>query len=194
MADDPGPGGTAGALGRFASRARRAAQSLKEEYAAGKRGDDAPAAPIWASPAEQLDAARRLIRDAADKVAGSPDLDEDAEAGEVTAALRRVDWAAVHAATRDRTGEAGRAARTMAAQVDWSQVQPAARRVSTALIGAVASGQLGVGGPLGPLVARAIVDQRGFGGRVEHQLAADDPVPSDLGDVIDTTADELPGP
>ncbi len=54
----------------------------------------------------------------------------------------------------------------MADHVDWSKVQPVAAQVSSALIAAVASGQLGLGGRLGPTVARAIVDQGGLGQRV----------------------------
>lgn len=202
MADDPDHPGAASALGRLAARARRAAQSLKDEYEAGKRGDETPAQPIWATPAEQLEAAVRLVRGAADRVAATPaaadapDAPDGAAADEVATSMRGVDWVAVRIATRDRTSDAARASRALAAQVDWERVQPAARRVSMALIGAVASGQLGVGGRLGPLVARAIVDQGGLGGQVEGRLAGDEPfpadLPADLAGVIETTARELP--
>ena len=122
-----------------------------------------------------------------------PAADEGTEAGAVAGALRRVDWSAVRAATADRTSDAGRAARTLAAQVDWARVQPAAQRLSVALIGAVATGQVGIGGPLGPLVARAIVDQGGFGQRVEDRLETDHvALPADLADVIDTTGRPSP--
>ena len=66
----------------------------------------------------------------------------------------------------------------------------------------MATGQLNVGGALGPLLARAIVDQNGLGRRVARQPdGADrdpDPVdmldtaPPDLTDVIDTSAREDP--
>ncbi|MCU1368678.1 MAG: hypothetical protein JWN39_4317, partial [Ilumatobacteraceae bacterium] len=36
-------------------RAKTIAASLKAEYEAGKQGDEAPAAPIWATPKQQLD-------------------------------------------------------------------------------------------------------------------------------------------
>ncbi|MFT3854050.1 MAG: hypothetical protein QM733_15100 [Ilumatobacteraceae bacterium] len=199
MAEDPDHPAEASALGRLTARARRAAQSLKNEYEAGKRGDDTPAQPIWASPTEQVDAAVRLVRGATDKAAGAPAAPDEPDgdaADEVVTSMRRVDWTVVRAATRDRTSEAAKASRALAAQVDWDRVQPAARRVSMALIGAVASGQLGVGGAFGPLVARAIVDQGGLGGQVEDRLAGDEPfprdLPADLADVIEATARELP--
>lgn len=217
MVDESQPTGRGGSLSGLAARARRAAQTLKQEYEAGKRGDDAPAAPIWATPSEQLDAAVQLVRRASERVTGgtadgaSPappsssvteapttvdtpnpvPEDLDAEADEVAGELRRVDWARVRAATADRSSDAARAARTLAAQVDWDRVQPAARRLSTALIGAVATGQLGIAGPIGPLVARAIVDQGGFGQRVDDRFEGQpDAPPADFGGFIETTARE----
>ena len=77
----------------------------------------------------------------------------------------------------------------MAEQVDWSKVTPVATQVSTALIAAVASGQLGVGGRLGSTVARAIVDQGGLGRQVAARVATREvDVPAEVRRVIDTTA------
>lgn len=198
-------------------RAKQAVQTLKDEYEAGKRGDDTPAQPIWASPREQLDAVLGLLRSAAPAPAPAADTadtadverDErraepveladdrpaqdaaafDADADEVAEALRRVDWTRVRAATAERSSDAARTVRAMAEQVDWTRVQPVAAQVSSALIAAVASGQLGVGGRLGTTVARAIVDQGGLGQHVAARVASQHlAVPAELRRVIDATA------
>jgi hypothetical protein len=190
------PMGTAARLARslkaadLTAKAKTAAGTLKAEYAAGQRGDDAPAKPIWGSPKEQLDSLIGLLR-AAKATPIAEEHDEQAEAREVTMALQSVDWADVRAATAERTSDAARVMRTMADQVDWAKVQPVAAQVSSALIAAVASGHLGVGGRLGATVARAIVDQGGLGQRVASQLhdqAA--PLPPDFRRAIDVTARE----
>lgn len=213
------------------ARAKQAVQTLKDEYEAGKRGDDGPVQPIWASPKEQLDAVLDLLRgarsDASAPPADSPapassqssdetspgatapertgpttdpgeaagdavgDAAADAAADEVAAALRGVDWSKVRTATAERSSDAARTVKAMAEQVDWAKVQPVAAQVSTALIAAVASGQLGVGGRLGSTVARAIVDQGGLGQRVARRIPAEQlAVPAELRQVIDTTARE----
>ena len=199
-------------------RAKQAVQTLKDEYEAGKRGDDTPAQPIWASPREQLDAVLGLLRSAAPATVAAPadtadtadvERDErrvepveladdrpaqdaaafDADADEVAEALRRVDWTRVRAATAERSSDAARTVRAMAEQVDWTRVQPVAAQVSSALIAAVASGQLGVGGRLGTTVARAIVDQGGLGQHVAARVASQHlAVPAELRRVIDATA------
>ena len=212
----------------WTGRARQAVQTLKDEYAAGARGDDTPAQPIWASPREQLDAVLGILRGAGappdDGGTGRPDAssgsvtpdgsaaaatptaaaaggggdpalddgtrhDLEREADEVAAALRGVDWARVRTAASDRRSDATRTVREMAEQVDWSKVQPVATQVSGALIAAVASGQLSVGGRLGGLVARAIVDQGGLGQQVSRRVGAPEvAVPAELRQVIETTA------
>jgi hypothetical protein len=79
----------------------------------------------------------------------------------------------------------------MAEQVDWAKVQPVAAHVSSALIAAVATGQIGVGGRVGSMVVRAIADQAGLAQRVAVTLDADDaPLPPDFRQVIDVTAEE----
>ena len=146
--------------GRWVRAVKEGAAVLKSEYDAGRRGDDAPAEPEK-----------------------DPELDADAK--DVAEALRRVDWAQVRADTARRTGDAARAMKAMAGQVDWAKVQPAAAQVSSALIAAVASGRLHVGGRLTNTVARAIVDQGGLAQRVAANL---DQPPPDFREVIDTTA------
>jgi len=113
----------------------------------------------------------------------------------VLAALRDVDWAAVRAATAERTTEAAQKMRAMAGEVDWGKVQPVAAHVSSALIAAVASGQMPLGGRVGPTVARAIMNDHNLAQRVATSLRHEDaPLPPDfrgeLGHVIDTTATE----
>jgi hypothetical protein len=172
------------------STAKRSAASLKAEYESGKRGDESPVAPIWATPKEQCDAVVRLLRSTRSAPPASGD-ELDADATEVAKVLRGVDWAGVRAATAQRTSDATRAMRTMAEQVDWAKVQPVAAHVSSALIAAVASGQIGVGGRVGSMVARAIADQAGLAQRVAVTLDAEEaPLPPDFRHVIDVTAEE----
>lgn len=186
------------------ARAKQAAKGLKHEYEAGKRGDESPITPLWASPKEQLDAVLGLLRSAAGSTAGPADgtgsregpdataVTDAADAEELETAIRSVDWASVRAATSEKSGDAARVMKSMADQVDWTKVTPVASHVSSALIAAVASGHLPVGGRIGGTVARAIVDQRGMGQRVAQQMQADQvPMPPDFRGVlgaIDTTA------
>ncbi len=208
--DPAGPSGAARRLARsvratdWKGRVKLAAQTLKDEYEAGKRGDDAPAQPIWASPKEQLDRVLGLLRSAAASVvpsasgasaaASAEHVDDEtiaADADQVAEALRGVDWSTVSAAAAERTSDAARTVKAMADQVDWAKVQPVAAQVSSALIAAVASGQLGVGGRLGSTVARAIVDQGGLGQQVAKRVNAQQlAVPNDLRRIIDATARE----
>ena len=79
----------------------------------------------------------------------------------------------------------------MAQQVDWQAVQPVAAQVSSALIAAVASGQIPLGGPLTGRVARTIMNDQNLAQRVADALdrtAA--PMPPDFRGVIDTTGTE----
>ncbi|MFN8021733.1 MAG: hypothetical protein U0Q03_09430 [Acidimicrobiales bacterium] len=208
-------GSTGRLLGKVRStdwkgRAKQAVQTLKDEYEAGKRGDDTPAEPLWAGPREQLDAVLTLLRRAPNDTAQATaeptdaagtgdmagtgvavvdDAQLQADADEVADALRGVDWAKVRAVTSERGADAARTVREMAEQVDWNKVQPVATQVSTALIAAVASGQLGIGGRLGSTVARAIVDQGGLGRQVAARVTAREvDVPAEVRRVIDTTA------
>ena len=131
----------------------------------------------------------------AGKAAAAADGDDgSADERTVTAALRDVDWAAVKAATTERTTEAAQKMRAMAGEVDWGKVQPVAAQVSSALIAAVASGHVPLGGRVGGTVARAIMNDRDLAQRVATTLHRDEAtLPPDfrgeLGQVIDTTAE-----
>jgi hypothetical protein len=173
--------------GALTDRAKKGAATLKAEYEAGRQGEDRPVEPIWPTPSQQLDAIvgkLRSLRRAPPAPAAELDAQADAEAEEVAEALGTVDWAQVRAETARRTGDAARAMKAMADQVDWAKVQPMAAQVSSALIAAVASGRLPVGGRLTNTVARAIVDQGGLAQRVAGHL---DQPPPDFRQVIDTT-------
>lgn len=121
---------------------------------------------------------------------GEPELD-DAAVADIATRLRSVDWAKVKETTAAKGSDAADAARTMAARVDWSKVQPVAAQVSTALIAAVASGQIPLAGT-GGRVARAILNEQGFADRIGTHLADQQATPPDLRPiVIDTTATEV---
>jgi hypothetical protein len=206
------PGASARWLAR---RAKQTAASLKSEYEAGKRGDESPVEPIFPTPAEQLAALQRLVTrspatgaddagpgdaptddaETSDADAETSDADTEAEAAEVASALRRVDWQQVRAATTERTGEAADAMRTMARQVDWAKVQPVAAQVSSALIAAVASGRLPVGGRLGPLVLKALTDRGALASRVGATMqSSDDDLPPDFRAHLDDGRTPDPSP
>jgi hypothetical protein len=171
----------------WTGKAKAGMAVVKAEFEAGQRGDETPVQTLWASPKEQLDTVLGLLHRARATPATPP---TEADADEAAAALRAVDWAAVRSATSARAEDASRAVRAMAEQVDWSRVQPAAARVSSAVIAAVASGQLRLGGPIGSTLARTIIDQGGLAERVATTLQKEQaPLPPDFrGDVIDTTA------
>ena len=109
---------------------------------------------------------------------------EEVQAEEVAEAMRGVDWAKVRASTTSKGSEAAQSMKTMAAEVDWDKVQPVAAKVSSALIAAVASGHIGVGGRFGPTVARAIMNDRNLAGRVSTSLAADESAVPDFRQVV----------
>jgi len=149
------------------ARATEFARKLKAEYEAGKRGDPEPEAEANA------------------------EANDEADAEQVAEAMRGVDWAKVRAATSERSADAAAAMRTMAKEVDWSKVQPVAAKVSSALIAAVASGQLGIGGRVGGSVARAIINDRNLAQRVNNELVKQEqPLPPDFRGAIDVTATE----
>lgn len=172
----------------WTAKAKGVAAALKAEREAGLRGDDSPVQPVWPSPSEQLAALRKLFR----SPTPSPpkeDATTEAEAEQVAEAIRGVDWASVRAAAAERTSDVTRTMKAMADHVDWAKVQPVAAQVSSALIAAVASGRIPVGGQLGPIVARAITDQNNLGHRVAQNLQrAQTEVPPGFREIIDTTA------
>ncbi len=135
---------------------------LQGEYEAGKRDEPDPA------PAE-----------------------EAATADEVAGVMHKVDWAKVKAATGNRTAEASQSMKAMASQVDWEKVTPVAAQVSSALIAAVASGQIPLGGALGGRVARTIMNDRNLAQKVATTLSrTPDSMPPDFRGAIETTATE----
>lgn len=181
------------ALARLAARAKQAGETLKAEYEAGKRGDEGPTAQLWAAPAEQLAAFVALLGSvrsgqaspgATASAVPEPPADAaatlDAEAAEVNRLLGAVDWDRAREAAGARSADAVQAVKAMAAQVDWAKVQPVAAQASNALIAAMASGQLPVGGRTGALLARAMLDEGGLGDRVGRQLVTQLPVRPDL--------------
>jgi len=173
--------------GKWTAKAKAAAASLKAQHAAGLAGDDSPAEPIWPTPRQQLEALKRLFRSAPALEAGADDRD----AADVAEAMRGVNWTEVRAATAGKASDVTTAMRSMSDHVDWAKVQPVAAQISSALIAAVAAGRIPVGGRLGPIVARAITDQR-LGDRVAQTLRLDDsPAPPDFRDVIEATAREV---
>lgn len=150
------------------AKAAAFARTLKAEYEAGK----AETAATGASPGDT----------------------DQADAEAVADVIRGVDWAKVRSATGEKGAEAAQAMKSMAAEVDWAKVQPVAAKVSSALIAAVASGQLGIGGRLAAPVARAIMNDRNLAQRVSASLAGDpEPIPDfrpAIRGAIDTTAHE----
>jgi hypothetical protein len=124
--------------------------------------------------------------------AGLADGGEPAEdAASVADAMRTVDWRAVKEAVSTKGKDTAAAMRAMAEQVDWSKAQPVAAEVSSALIAAVASGELKLGGKLGGRVARAIMNDDELGQRVAANLRRTKQTPPDFSNVIDTTAREV---
>jgi len=188
---DPVPSDPASRAGRAAARiagalrpselkrkATEVGATMKAEFEAGARGDDGPVTPLWASPIDRVEAFVAKLRRARsapttdDEVLDDEVLDREAE--EVAEAVRTVDWSAVRTATSAKSADAARVMRSMADQVDWAKVQPVAGSLTSALIAAVAAGQIPVGGQLGSTVARAIVDQGGLGQKVGGKLAPDE--------------------
>lgn len=162
------------------ARAAELARTMKAEYEAGKAEVDAEA--------ETADATTPAV---------NPDDATDTDAEAVAQAIRGVDWAKVRAATGEKSAEAAHAMKSMAAEVDWDKVQPVAAKVSSALIAAVASGQLGIGGRFAAPVARAIMNDRNLAQRVSTAIARDNPSDESLPDfrpvirgAIETTAAE----
>jgi hypothetical protein len=122
---------------------------------------------------EKATAFGRLLKDEYEAgKRGDPDPAADAEAAdEVASMMKKVDWAKVKTATSGKTAEATQSVKTMAAQVDWDKVTPVAAQVSSALIAAVASGQIPLGGHLGGRVARTIMNDRDLAQKVAASLA-----------------------
>lgn len=182
---------------KWTAKAKEIAASLRAQHAAGLAGDDSPAEPVWPTPKQQLDAVKHLFRSKSvgsttpvnDVQVDNRSLDRDAE--QVAEQLRGVNWVEVRATTAERTSEMARTMKSLADHVDWAKVQPLAAQVSSALIAAVAAGRIPVGGPLGPIVVRAITDQNNLGKRVAESIQRNPAgVPNDMRQVIEATATE----
>jgi hypothetical protein len=142
----------------------------------------------------------RLLRDQyeAGKRGDLDPADDIAAADEVAAAMGKVDWAKVRTATAGKTSEATQKVKAMAGEVDWAKVQPVAAHVSSALIAAVASGQIPLGGTSGR-VARAIMNDRDLAQKVASSMGRrQQHMPPDFRPLveraIETTAREIPPP
>jgi hypothetical protein len=176
---------------KWSAKAKAIAAALKAEHAAGRAGDESPAQPVWPTPKEQLEGLKRLFRTAPTEPAALDEGGLDSEAQQVAEALRGVDWAEVRSSAASRTSDVSRTMRAMADHVDWGKVQPIAAQVSSALIAAVATGRIPVGGQLGPIVARAITDQNNLGKRVAQNLQhSRTTVPTEFRGIIEATASE----
>jgi hypothetical protein len=176
---------------KWSAKAKAIAAALKAEHAAGRAGDESPAQPVWPTPKEQLEGLKRLFRSAPTEPAALDEGGLDSEAQQVAEALRGVDWAEVRSSAASRTSDVTRTMRAMADHVDWGKVQPIAAQVSSALIAAVATGRIPVGGQLGPIVARAITDQNSLGKRVAQNLQnSRTTVPTEFRGIIEATASE----
>lgn len=144
------------------ARATEFAERVKAEYRAGLEemaGDGGDGASASGNEGAGADA------DPSTLDPGTLDADTTA----VIDAMRSVDWAHVRSVTGQKSSEAAKAVKDMTAQVDWSKVQPVATSVSTALIAAVASGQLPIGGPLGGRVLRTILNEADLAARVAER-------------------------
>ena len=125
----------------WAGKAKGVVSALKDQYHAGRQGEELPVQPLWPSPKEQLTALKGLLRSAPNRTDPPTDEATDAEAAQLADAMRGVNWADVRAATAERTSDVAQSMRTMAEHVDWAKVQPVAAQVSSALIAAMAAGQ-----------------------------------------------------
>lgn len=208
----------------WVGKAKQAADTLKTEYEAGKRGDDSPSPKLWgnapATPTEGAAATDDGSTEVAEVIAVTEvtevanqaevtevtdqaevtevtEVTDQADVDELTELVEGIDWAAVRASTAARAADTTQTVRTLAGNVDWDAVQPLAAQVSSALIAAVAAGQLPIGGRIGGIVARAMVDQGGLGQRLGRQVLADQKVARpelrQVIDVVGTMIDHPPG-
>lgn len=162
------------------------AQKLLTEFERGRAGEaDAPDASnahaasdaAGAPPSNPADAA------AADAAASPSDPAPADDVDSLVDALSSVDWAKVRAAASEKGSGVATSMKKMAADVDWAKVQSGAAVVSSALIAAVASGQLPIGGRLAGPVARAILNDSDLASKVSSRMAGNEQ-PPDLRDRV----------
>lgn len=168
-------------------KATEFAQKLKTEYERGLAeasasgvatpGDDATAGEAPAASGDGSAAGEPGAAGPASSAAPSDDVSA------VAAALRSVDWGKVRAATAEHTSGARQRMASMAADVDWGKVKSGAAVVSSALIAAVAAGQIPVGGRLAGPIAKAILNDADLASKVSAAMGRDGQPPDLTTDV-----------
>ena len=157
------------------------AQKLLTEFERGRAGEaDAPDA---SNAHAASDAAGAPPSNPADAAASPSDPAPADDVDSLVDALSSVDWAKVRAAASEKGSGVATSMKKMAADVDWAKVQSGAAVVSSALIAAVASGQLPIGGRLAGPVARAILNDSDLASKVSSRMAGNEQ-PPDLRDRV----------
>lgn len=181
-------------------KASEFAQKLRTEFERGRAGEpDAPPAsssvvddgangaagttPDTAPPAAAATAAPAdtSATTSSDTAADAPPAADEVDS--LVDALSSVDWAKVRNAASEKGSGVAASMKKMAADVDWGKVQSGAAVVSSALIAAVASGQLPIRGRLAGPVARAILNDADLASKVSARLKGDER-PPDLRDRV----------
>lgn len=198
--------GGKGFLRKAAERARRAADTLRDEYRKGAEGDESPVQPIAPTAVDVVKAWMARSGDnttetpatvgptepATGVTSDSTDDETTEAASQVATLLGKVNWRRVSEAARDSA--ASQRMRELADQVDWAAAKPVAARVASVLIAAAAAGELGgLQGTTGRYVARTIANETGLADKVAQRLDAfrnENNRP--LVDYIETTSAETP--
>lgn len=158
------------------------AQKLLTEFERGRSGEPEPSAEPAATTASAASAQPNASTAAADATDTPPPSATD-DVDSLVDALSSVDWAKVRTAASEKGSGVATSMKKMAADVDWGKVQSGAAVVSSALIAAVASGQLPIGGRLAGPVARAILNDSDLASKVSSRLKGDEQ-PPDLRDRV----------
>ena len=169
------------------------AQKLLIEFERGRSGEADPSAEPPAGPSAESNAsaapnastasAQPNAAGGATDATGTPPPSAADDVDSLVDALSSVDWAKVRAAASEKGSGVATSMKKMAADVDWGKVQSGAAVVSSALIAAVASGQLPIGGRLAGPVARAILNDSDLASKVSSRLKGDEQ-PPDLRDRV----------
>ena len=172
------------------------AQKLLTEFERGREGEAEPSAEPPADPSADPNAsaapdastasAQPNASTAAADATDTPPPSATDDVDSLVDALSSVDWAKVRAAASEKGSGVATSMKKMAADVDWGKVQSGAAVVSSALIAAVASGQLPIGGRLAGPVARAILNDADLASKVSSRLKGDEQ-PPDLRDRVQGT-------
>lgn len=167
------------------------AQKLLTEFERGRSGEAEPSAEpaatteptASAQPDASTASAQPNASAAAADATDTPPPSATDDVDSLVDALSSVDWAKVRAAASEKGSGVATSMKKMAADVDWGKVQSGAAVVSSALIAAVASGQLPIGGRLAGPVARAILNDSDLASKVSSRLKGDEQ-PPDLRDRV----------